>query len=75
MKHIKLDYPKTSAEAIRAVCYLRAWTAQRLAKEMGMADGSHLSRVERGKSSGSPELTQRILQHMPEKYRPKTDAA
>ena len=70
MKHITLPYPNSSAEAIRAVCYLNAWTVRKLAQAMGLANGSHLSQVVNHKEPGSAELTVRVLAHMPEKWRP-----
>jgi len=70
MKKMKLDYPKTSADAIRAVCYLRAWSQGRLAAEMGLANGTYLSHIIKGREPGTAEFTARVLAHMPEGLKP-----
>lgn len=69
MPEIEIPYPQSSAEAIRAICYLNAWTVRRLANEMGLADGSSLSAIIKERVTGTPEMTARILAHMPEKYK------
>ena len=69
MKKITLDYPKSSADAIAAVCYLNRWSVVRLARELGLKNGSHLGQVYHHKEPGSDELTERILAHMPERFR------
>ena len=74
MKYLKLDYPKNSADAIAAVCYLNRWSVVRLAREMGLVNGSYLGQVYHFKEPGSPELTERILAHMPEKFRKHMEA-
>jgi hypothetical protein len=62
---IKLAFPKTTAEAIRLVAYLRAWSVRRLAKEIG-ANGSHLCQIVNHKATGTDEMTGRVLAAMPE---------
>jgi len=69
MKTIKIDYPKTAADAIRSVCYLRAWTVRQLGEAMGLKDGSNLSKILNHKEPGTSGMIERILAHMPEKYR------
>jgi len=69
MRKITLDYPRNSADAIRSVCFLNGWTVRRLAEEMGLENGSHLSQILNHKAPGSDRTTERILAHMPEKYR------
>lgn len=72
MKTIKVPFPTNAADAIRVVCYLRAWTAARLATEMGLADGSNLSKILKHKEPGTAAMLARILEHMPEKAKEAT---
>jgi len=69
MKKMKLDYPKTAEDAILAVCYLRAWRVYQLAEAMGLKDASNLSRILKGKIKGTVEMRDRVLEHMPERFR------
>lgn len=68
MPSITVDYPTTTHGAIRLVCYLRAWSVGRLAKEIG-ANGSHLSQVLNHKATGTQEMTGRVMAMMPEGVR------
>ena len=62
---IKIDYPKSTAEAIRCVCYLRAWRVGKLAKTIG-TDTAYLSKVLNGCVVGTDAMTARVMAHMPE---------
>ena len=61
---ITLPKPTTPEEAIRAICYLRAWTVRKLADEIG-ADESWLSKA-RKHNRGSQQLIDRVLEMAPE---------
>ena len=62
---MRIEKPTTSADAIRAVCYVKAWTARKLAEEIKGSE-THLSAVLNHHSGGSMELTARILACLPE---------
>jgi len=65
MGPITIPGPKTCAEAIRLVCFLRSWTRQELSKNMGLSCAASLSRILRGHYQGSYNLMLRILEHLP----------
>lgn len=64
---INIPFPTTCDSAIRTVLYLRGWrTLKPLADALGLADTSRLSRLVRHHEEGTPEMMNRILEHMPE---------
>lgn len=63
---ITIDFPTDCASAIRTVLYLRGWrTLKPLADALGLADTSRLSRLVRHHEECTPEMLNRILEHMP----------
>lgn len=62
---IKIAYPTTTADAVRCVAYLRAWSVSRLAREIG-ADPAHLNKIIHLKDTGTDAMTARVMAHMPE---------
>jgi transcriptional regulator with XRE-family HTH domain len=70
-KHMKLDYPTTAEDAIRAICYLRAWDQKELADRMGLKSSAYICKILKGQEKGTDKFRDRVLEHMPEKLKRK----